>query len=83
MKHIGCTKHFATMASEFHRSVDTPLNAVHRCLHSCASTTDGHDDQVVRKAVEQMALASIDSNTTGCTSCGVKGMMHSALAYWP
>ena len=40
--HLGSTKEvqslFVTRASELHRSVDTSLKAVHRRLHSCAST---------------------------------------------
>ena len=69
---------FATRASELHRSVEAPLKAVHRRLHSCASTPEGPADPVVRRTAERMALASIESNTTGCISCGAEGMMHPA-----
>ena len=85
--HLGSTYFvqslFATRASELHRSVDAPLKAVQRRLHLCASRPEGPDDPVVHRAAERMALASIESNTTKCTSCGAEGMMHSAWAYWP
>jgi len=57
---LGSTKEvhslFAIKARELHRSVDAPLKAVHRRLHSCASTPEGPADPVVRLRTESLAF---------------------------
>ena len=65
------------MAIELHRSIDAPLKLVHSLLHSWASRPESPADPVVLRAAERIALASSDSNMTGCASCGAEGMMHS------
>ena len=76
--HLGLKKKevlslFVTKASKLHRSVDPPLKTVHRRRHSCVSTSEGSDKQLVCRAVEWIALASIESKMTGVHLEGWKG----------
>ena len=73
----------AVDASALHRSADAPLKEVHSLLQSCASRPDGPADPEILIVAERMALASIDSKITGCTSEGAEGRIQSALALWP
>ena len=68
-KPVGCIGDVhirrATFARELQSSCEAALKEVHILLHAYASTPEGPADPCVCSAAFRMAIASMDSNSTG------------------
>ena len=70
-------RRLVTSARDWQRSLEADLNEVHSLLQQRASKQEGPAAPDVRKAIDLIREASMDSNRTGCVSGGGSEMIES------